>query len=225
MTFIIFGILLMSFKDELFKKIATELINNGVCVIKNGVPDNMAKGLQKQAQKLRLDQFKPAAVGRGESQVADTQIRSDDIHWMDGNGESENDWLLWMGELQQYLNRHLFLGLFSFESHFSHYSSGDFYKKHYDAFKGQANRILSVVTYLNENWQAEEGGELLVYGDGKQQSEDRVIHTVSPEIGTLVIFLSEQFPHEVLRTKKDRYSIAGWFRVNGSGNRQVDPPR
>ena len=153
----------MSFKDELFKKIATELINNGVCVIKNGVPDNMAKGLQKQAQKLRLDQFKPAAVGRGESQVADTQIRSDDIHWMDGNGESENDWLLWMGELQQYLNRHLFLGLFSFESHFSHYSSGDFYKKHYDAFKGQANRILSVVTYLNENWQAEEGGELLVW--------------------------------------------------------------
>lgn len=48
----------------------------------------------------------------------------------------------------QLLNRHLLLGLFSFESHFTHYRAGDFYKQHQDAFKGQANRILSLVVYL-----------------------------------------------------------------------------
>jgi len=215
----------MPFKDELFEKIATDLMNDGVCVIENGVPENITKELQKHVRNLKLDQFKPAAVGRGDSLVADRQIRSDDIHWIDGNDEVEKAWLMWMEELQQYLNRHLFLGLFSFESHFSHYSAGDFYEKHYDAFKGQANRILSVVTYLNENWQAEDGGELLVYDDGEKGNENNVIHTVSPEIGTLVIFLSEQFPHEVLPATQDRYSIAGWFRVNGSGKRNIDPPR
>jgi len=215
----------MSCKDELFEKIATDLVGRGVCVIERGVPEKIAKDLQKHALNLQTDQFKPAAVGRGESQIADRQIRRDEIHWIDGNGEAESAWLIWTSELQQYLNRHLYLGLFSFESHFSHYSAGDFYEKHYDAFKGQANRILSVVTYLNENWQAEDGGELLVYGDGEKIDEGDVIHTVSPEVGTLVIFLSEQFPHEVLPAKQDRYSIAGWFRLNGSGARNIDPPR
>jgi SM-20-related protein len=40
----------------------------------------------------------------------------------------------------------------------------------------------------------------------------------------LVVFLSEEFPHEVLPTATDRYSIAGWFRVNTSSAERVDPP-
>lgn len=215
----------MSLNDELFEKIAMDLMTRGVCVIENGVPETLAKDLQAKAHSLQKNKYKPAAVGRGESQIADRQIRSDEIHWIDGNGEAESAWLNWTSELQQYLNRHLFLGLFSFESHFSHYSTGDFYEKHRDAFKGQANRMLSVVTYLNENWQAESGGELLVYGDVEKGEENNVIHTVTPEISTLVVFLSEQFPHEVLPAKQDRYSIAGWFRVNGSGRGNIDPPR
>lgn len=215
----------MSSKDELFEKIATDLMNSGVCVIENGVPESMAKNLQKYAYNLQQDQFKPAGVGRGTSQLADRNIRSDDIHWIDENSDAESAWLLWMNELQQYLNRHLYLGLFSFESHFSHYSCGDFYEKHCDAFQGQANRILSVVTYLNERWQTEDAGELLIYGDISKGDEDTVLHTVLPKMGTLVVFLSEQFPHEVLRAKNDRYSIAGWFRANGSGLGTIDPPR
>ena len=215
----------MSVNETLFETIATHLMNNGLCVIKNGVPAHIAKGLHQHANNLRLAQFKPASVGRGKNLKADREIRSDEIHRIDGNSEAENAWLQWAGELQQYLNRRLFLGLFSFESHFAHYSVGDFYEKHYDAFKGQANRTLSVVTYLNKSWQAENGGELLVYGDVEKGEENKVIHSVLPEIGTMVIFLSEQFPHEVLSAKQDRYSIAGWFRVNGSGKRNIDPPR
>lgn len=214
----------MPCKDELFEQVATDLRSNGVCVIENGVPDNMAKNLQQHAHNLQRNQFKPAAVGRGESQLVDRTVRSDDIHWIDKNSEAESAWLMWMNELQQYLNRHLYLGLFSFESHFAHYSPGDFYEQHYDAFKGQANRILSVVTYLNESWQAEDAGELLIYGDIDKGDEDTLMHTVLPKMGTLVVFLSEQFLHQVLPAKKDRYSIAGWFRVNGSVLGTIDPP-
>jgi SM-20-related protein len=51
-----------------------------------------------------------------------------------------------------------------------------------------------------------------------------VIEKVVPQMGTLVVFLSERFPHEVLPAHADRYSIAGWFRVNTSINNQIDPP-
>lgn len=30
----------------------------------------------------------------------------------------------------------------------------------------------------------------------------------------MVVFLSEKFPHEVLKANRKRYSIAGWFRVD-----------
>ena len=47
---------------------------------------------------------------------------------------------------------------------------------------------------------------------------------VAPAVGTLAVFLSEDFEHEVLPARRDRYSIAGWFRVNSSSARRVDPP-
>ncbi|MDQ7061154.1 MAG: 2OG-Fe(II) oxygenase [Sulfurimonas sp.] len=34
---------------------------------------------------------------------------------------------------------------------------------------------------------------------------------MSPQANTLVVFLSEKFPHEVKVAKKQRFSIAGWF--------------
>jgi SM-20-related protein len=119
------------------------------------------------------------------------------------------------------LNQRLFLGLFSFESHYAHYAPGAYYKRHYDAFRGEANRVLSVVCYLNPNWSASDGGELVLYRD----EQDREGLKVVPLYGTVVVFLSEEFPHEVLPASRDRYSVAGWFRVNCSIDNKIDPPR
>ena len=113
------------------------------------------------------------------------------------------------------------LGLFTFESHFAHYAPGAFYKTHLDAFRGQANRILSVVLYLNPDWADDEGGEMVLY---QETEPNQKLFTVKPELGTLAVFLSEEFPHEVLPAKRDRYSIAGWYRVNTSTGNKVDPP-
>ncbi|WP_255856521.1 2OG-Fe(II) oxygenase [Marinobacterium rhizophilum] len=48
---------------------------------------------------------------------------------------------------------------------------------------------------------------------------------VEPCYGTLVVFLSDRFPHEVLPARRQRLSLAGWYRVNNSLGGIVDPPR
>jgi hypothetical protein len=35
--------------------------------------------------------------------------------------------------------------------------------------------------------------------------------------GTLVVFLSDRFPHEVLPARRERLSLAGWFRRRSLG--------
>ena len=85
---------------------------------------------------------------------------------------------------------------------------------------GEANRVLSVVAYLNSSWSQDDGGELVLYRD--EQDAEGI--KVTPLNGTLVIFLSEEFPHEVLPANRDRYSVAGWFRCNTSQEQRVDPP-
>ena len=146
-------------------------------------------------------------------------VRKDTLCWISGESAAERQWLDWADRLQAFLNRELLLGLFSFESHFAHYREGDFYRRHVDAFRGESNRMLSLVAYLNPTWQAADGGELVIYPAG---APDAI--RVLPTFGTVAVFLSEDFEHEVLPAGRDRYSIAGWFRLNSSSGRRADPP-
>ncbi len=115
-----------------------------------------------------------------------------------------------MENLRIGMNRRLFMGLFDYEGHFAVYAKGAYYQKHIDALKGQGNRILSQVLYLNPDWKKDDAGELILYSE----AGDYPIQTISPHLGTLVLFLSEKFPHEVLQAHRTRYSLTGWFRVN-----------
>lgn len=162
--------------------------------------------------------MKVAGVGRGATHQHSTLTRSDSIHWLTGDTTAQRQYLAVMDALRAQLNRELFLGLFEFETHFAHYPPGACYQKHHDSFAGAASRVVSVVTYLNERWPADAGGELLVYSaDGEQE-----LLRIAPEAGTIIVFLSEKIPHEVLPARRDRYSIAGWFRVNGSSGQRID---
>jgi len=51
---------------------------------------------------------------------------------------------------------------------------------------------------------------------------ENTIASITPSLGTIVVFLSEEFPHEVLPAKSDRYSITGWFRLNNSIVKKID---
>lgn len=204
---------------ELFEAIADDIRGKGFSINFNALPTDLGESLWLHVKNINLEKYLPAGVGRKNKYTLNTFIRSDEICWINGDYEAGKAWSEWMKTLQIYLNSRLFLGLFSFESHFAHYAPGAFYKKHVDAFKGESNRVLSIVLYLNPGWLPDDGGELILHLD----KEEKV--RITPMFGTLVAFLSEEFPHEVLSTKRDRYSIAGWFRVNGSTLDKVDPPR
>ncbi|NVJ62445.1 MAG: 2OG-Fe(II) oxygenase [Gammaproteobacteria bacterium] len=206
--------------DSVFSAIVDDIAEKGYSIRPNVLASDIAPQLSERLQQISPSLFKPAGIGRESDQHRNRFVRTDDICWMKGDSDAERLWLKWCERLQTQLNRSLFLGLFSFESHFAHYAEGDFYKKHLDAFKGNTNRVLSVVLYLNPNWLPENGGELVLY-----DQQDSVITKLSPSFGTLVVFLSEDFPHEVLPAQRDRFSVAGWFRVNASSAGKVDPPR
>ena len=168
---------------------------------------------------IETDRLHRAGIGRDLDFQVDRQIRRDRIFWLDRTRPTQARFLAQMDQLRITLNRELFLGLFEFEGHFAHYPPGGFYRRHLDSFRGAANRIVSVVTYLNRNWREGNGGELAIYDEG------RVVATVQPRAGTMVLFLSEEIAHEVRPSATDRISIAGWFRLNASIGNRIDPPR
>ncbi|MBR9874322.1 MAG: SM-20 protein [Vibrionaceae bacterium] len=164
------------------------------------------------------DNWKKARIGRNEDVTRIESIRSDKIQWLKPDmGDPIASYLNKMEDIREAVNRHLYLGLFEYESHFAKYEKGDFYKKHLDSFKGNENRRLTTVFYMNEAWSEEDAGELVVY-----DLNDNVVAKIPPRGGRLLVFLSEQFPHEVLPTNAERFSIAGWFRINGVRGNLLD---
>ena len=87
------------------------------------------------------------------------------------------------------------------------------------SFSGSAHRrVVSFILYLNEGWDAADGGALRVYpayedgrrgglGKSAQHAED-----VYPDGGTLVLVDSAAVEHAVLETRKERQCVVGWFR-------------
>jgi SM-20-related protein len=196
--------------NTVYDHIADHIAEHGYCIIDDFLDNALLEKLQQRIQSLTEHQLHAAGIGRGKYfQLADT-IRSDKTLWLEDSDPIDSEFLQQMDSFRLAINQRIFLGLFDYECHYAIYPKGAFYKKHLDAFKGKSNRVLSTVFYLNKDWQADNGGELLIY---KPESND-VLETVQPNLGRLVIFLSEQFPHEVLPAKQQRYSIAGWFRLN-----------
>jgi SM-20-related protein len=206
--------------EKLFGIIAEDIENKGYSIRPDALPEELVSSLLHYQRTMEAEKFQSAGIGRGGQYSENKLVRTDEICWITGETEIGKKWLDWSLNLQRFLNRRLFLGLFSFESHFAHYGSGDYYKRHCDAFRGEANRILSIVVYFNIGWTSADGGELVIYKDDQDKNGIKVV----PLLGTLVTFLSEEFPHEVLPANRDRYSIAGWFRVNTSVTAKVDPP-
>lgn len=207
--------------ESLFEAIALDLVDKGYSVQINALPSGLSDILHYHLTNMAEYKFSEAGIGRKLNQQHNAGVRNDQIAWINGESPAGVRWLQWSQALQAYLNRHLFLGLFSFESHFAHYAPGHFYRRHVDAFKGEANRVLSIVTYLNPNWIESDGGELVIYRDPTDVSGFSII----PDFGTVTVFLSEEFEHEVKPARRDRYSIAGWYRLNSSTLNKVDPPR
>ena len=193
--------------EIIYSQITDKLVEDGYIVLENFLDTSLINELQNIAQEEL--HYKKAGISSAQRLHIDTSKRSDKTRWVEEDNAAQSEYLTFCTGLQQYLNQSLYLGLNYYESHFAIYNAGDFYEKHLDAFRGNKNRVVTTVLYLNKKWEKQDGGELLVYDENNNLCEE-----VEPTEGKMIVFLSEKFPHEVLKAHKKRYSIAGWFRVD-----------
>lgn len=149
-----------------------------------------------------------AGIGRKKDFHIEQTIRSDEISWFDEKtmNSAQEKFLSITQQLQDAVNQQFYLGLFELEIHFALYPVGACYKRHLDQHKNQDTRVLTLITYLNEDWNDEDGGQLQLYlKNGETVS-------ISPNAGKLVCFFSAEYEHEVLPAKRERASLTGWFR-------------
>ena len=192
---------------EIYPKIIDALVTDGYIVIKDAIDKKLCSDLLKDAKSE--SSFKNAGISSTNDLHIDSTKRRDKTLWLDEDEACRSEYLAFSSELSQNLNKELYLGISYYEAHYALYEEGDFYEKHLDSFRGSKNRVVTTVLYLNEEWSDKDGGELVIYNE-----DDKEIQRVTPNAGTLVLFLSDKFPHEVLVAKNKRYSIAGWFRVD-----------
>jgi len=206
----------LSFDD--FEAIGDGLIHHGWAVIPSFLPAATALALAAEAQAhWQAGAFRQAGVGRGAGWVQRPDIRSDEVFWVEGEDLSHTlaTTLATLDALKQHLNRSLFAGLEDFEVHLARYGRGAFYARHIDQFEDTTRRAISVVLYLNHQWRPQDGGALRLWttpAPGRTPPSPKTpFIEVWPEAGTLVVFRSADFWHEVRRARRTRLSLTGWF--------------
>ena len=189
--------------------ILADLQQQGWSVQENFFPTELIQELNETLVRLRQQGIlKQAGIGRENHFHIEQSIRNDEISWFDENNlnSSQKEFLNITKQLQDEINEKFYLGLFELEVHFALYSPNAFYKRHLDQHKNQDTRVVTIIAYLNTNWEKDDGGELQIYLENGQTI------SVLPNAGTLVCFMSADFEHEVLPAKRERASLTGWFR-------------
>lgn len=188
------------------------LAEKGYLVIPQALPPEHSQGLLDEwERRYKAGAHAAAQIGQGNEQHESQVVRRDRIHWLDSDDPdaSIQFWFATLRQLIQDLNEGLFLAINAAECHFACYEPGSFYQKHRDRFRADNGRRLSLVFFLNKDWSEDAGGALVLYDE---QDEALVLERIQPEFGTLVIFASERFPHEVLPTQRQRLSLTGWLK-------------
>lgn len=200
--------------------IAEQLSTQGWVYLPQGIDTALALELLQDLHRQPDTVWRQAGIGRQRDHQTNRFVRRDAIAWLSGNSDAQQRYLAANEALRLELNRRLLLGLFDYECHYARYDAGDFYRKHRDAFRGRSNRVLTTVTYLNPDWSATNGGDLVLYAEDNTE-----LARLQPSLSAMAIFLSEDFPHEVLAANRSRFSIAGWFRRNTTTADIIDPAR
>ncbi len=171
--------------------------------------EKLVKGLRENLLRKHSEgDMHPAGIGQHFSLQKNLKVRGDLISWLDEKNADdwERQFLDNIDAFVEYLNRTCFTGINSYEFHAAFYETGSFYRRHFDQFQQDKGRRFSVVGYLNEDWEADDGGELVLYLPSGEQ-------TVLPEGGRVVFFKSDEIEHEVKPARRDRLSIAGWLKI------------
>jgi len=202
-------------ENPLYEQIISDIANQQFSIIEDFFSVDEVSTLRDSLfEKYEQDSFKKAAIGNRVNESIIKSVRGDDIFWLDELKSDIPEKLFFekINDLIRYLNRTCFMGILQKEFHYAFYPKGTFYKRHIDTFQNDSRRKLSVVCYLNdESWQAENGGELVLYLKQDHQETEKIIY---PFPGRVVIFESQIIEHEVKPVlQNQRLSITGWLKT------------
>lgn len=193
-----------------FNTLIDSFIANKVGIAENFLSESLAQDLKENLNSLySRKQLVSAGTGNESVAVHNKLVRGDKIYWLDRshNNVHENDFFDLMDRFVSHLNSTCYTGITGYEFHYTLYEEGSFYKKHLDQFRNNGSRQYSMIMYLNDAWQENDGGELCIHQDGN-------IQNITPVNGKSVFFKSSELEHEVLLTNKPRMSITGWLKIN-----------
>jgi SM-20-related protein len=196
------------FMHQQFDLLINSYLTNKVGIAPQFLTSALSKGLQQNIHQLQKDNLmSSASIGNAEVKDPKQKIRSDKIYWLDKkhNNTFENQFLQQVEDFIAYLNDTCYAGINAYEFHYAVYEEGTFYKRHKDQFKNNDNRKYSLITYLNDNWEIKDGGQLQVY-------DNDVMQQIQPHAQTAVLFKSNETEHEVLLANQSRMSITGWLK-------------
>jgi SM-20-related protein len=189
-----------------FDAATTALAADGWCVMANLMTAAQTQALARECAAMQgAHLLLPAGTGVGRSLSA---LRGDSTRWFetDNLSTAQQAFVDRLEVLRVALSRRLLLGLVDSESQYAVYRSGAGYARHRDQLQRSDARVVSAVFYLNADWLDVHGGALRLY------LADDTHRDIYPRGGTLVLFLSAQFEHEVLPATRQRMSIACWMR-------------
>ncbi|MCB0520371.1 MAG: 2OG-Fe(II) oxygenase [Lewinellaceae bacterium] len=195
--------------EEKYEPLIQGILDHGYGTAPLFFDESLIKGLRENLLRKRSEgMMHPAAIGKRFTFQKNLKVRGDLISWIDEHNPDplEQQFLGAIDAFVQYLNRTCYTGINGYEFHYAFYEEGSFYRRHLDQFQQDRGRKFSVVTYLNDDWKPEAGGELVLYLDGGEQS-------ICPEGGRVVFFKSDEIEHEVKAARRDRLSIAGWLKA------------
>ncbi|GHD67767.1 2OG-Fe(II) oxygenase [Jeongeupia chitinilytica] len=188
--------------------VANALVETGWCVLPGFLSPDEVNALVA-ASRSRRDDFARAGIGRAGGHAVNATIRGDEVLWLDDGDPAAAVALARLDALRGELNAALYLGLAELECHLAVYPAGHFYTRHLDQHRGEDTRVVTIVLYLNPEWGEDDGGELRLYLDDGSHTD------VAPHGGTLAVFMSDRFEHEVRPARRERWSLTGWFRRRG----------
>lgn len=171
---------------------------------------SLAKLLKNNIEQLNNDgRMLSAGIGNNSEKNQDKEIRSDKIFWLDKKNkiDNEKEFIDQIEDFIDYLNKTCFTNIKNYEFHYALYEVGSFYKMHKDQFNNDNGRKFSIISYLNEDWLENDGGQLLIYQSEKTQK-------ILPNNQKAVFFQSDLIKHEVTLANRPRMSISGWLKTN-----------
>ncbi len=193
--------------QEVLDQAVAALEGPGWGVIDHFLPETLWHALAERAEhRFQQGDFHDAGIGaRAELRPG---VRGDAICWLSPQPSDplEGQFLARIEALRLAINRRLWLGLMEYECHYARYPVGARYQRHLDQVRGRQARTVTLITYLNRDWQAADGGALRIHPENADPVE------ILPQGGRAVIFLSAELEHEVLPARRPRLALTGWYR-------------